>query len=286
MKFSVFTVMTPDLTPEELIPKLKAYGYDGVEWRCKETSSELQKEQPSFWGNNLCTIDPNDSKEQREGLQKMTERHGVETLSINPYLTIGDLQGTEQMMKIAKEMGASHIRLAFPSYDRSVSYNVLFEGMIEYLKEVQELARAYGVKGLVETHHKTIIPSVGLTYRAVESCDPNHIGVIFDPGNMVHEGFENYRMGMELLGPYLAHIHIKNGIWQKEKTIEDGTELWEPSWSPVHAGIVDWRQFIADLQAVGYDGYLGFEDFSGTYLTDEALQRNIEYMRHLVEAVS
>jgi sugar phosphate isomerase/epimerase len=33
MKFAVFTVMLPDLSPEEAVKALARAGYDGVEWR-------------------------------------------------------------------------------------------------------------------------------------------------------------------------------------------------------------------------------------------------------------
>ena len=45
----------------------------------------------------------------------------------------------------------------------------------------------------------TISCSAGLAHRLVNGFDPDHIGVLFDPGSMVHEGYESYRMGMELL---------------------------------------------------------------------------------------
>ncbi|HXV98275.1 MAG TPA: sugar phosphate isomerase/epimerase, partial [Anaerolineae bacterium] len=44
MKFGVFTVMLPDLTPEEAVQAIKASGYDGVEWRVAPTLSEGRAE--------------------------------------------------------------------------------------------------------------------------------------------------------------------------------------------------------------------------------------------------
>ncbi|MEZ4633201.1 MAG: hypothetical protein R2880_21225 [Deinococcales bacterium] len=36
MKLGVFTVMLPDLSPDEVAAALKTYGYDGVEWRVSD----------------------------------------------------------------------------------------------------------------------------------------------------------------------------------------------------------------------------------------------------------
>lgn len=61
----------------------------------------------------------------------------------------------------------------------------------------------------------TLISSPSAAYRALEGFDPAHIGLIFDPGNMVNEGFEDYQKSFELLGDYIAHIHIKTASWRR-----------------------------------------------------------------------
>jgi sugar phosphate isomerase/epimerase len=158
---------------------------------------------------------------------------------------------------------------------------LLFAKEIAYLREAELLCRQYGVKGLIETHHVTIAASASAAYRLVEGFNPDHIGVLYDPGNMVYEGFENYRMGMELLGPYLAHVHVKNAVWRQTGAAEDGAARWAGGWSPIKQGIVPWKQVIEDLRAVRYDGYLGVEDFSGELSSDDMLQSFADYMRSL-----
>lgn len=286
MKYTVFTVMTPDLTPADLTASLKEYGYSGVEWRCKHVPAEIKGDKPSYWGNNLCTIDPDATDEELDGWLRLTQEQGLEVTAVTPYLTCGDLAATERVLQIASKLGAKTIRVGVPSYDRKTNYNTLYEQATRYLSEVQELCKQYRVKGLVETHHLTISCSAALAHRLVNGFDPDHIGVLYDPGNMVHEGYENYRMGMELLGPYLAHVHVKNAGWVKGERRADGTQEWSTPWMFASEGIVNWQQVIGDLKAVGYDGTIGFEDFSSTYPTKEALQRNIAYIRSLVDANS
>jgi sugar phosphate isomerase/epimerase len=177
------------------------------------------------------------------------------------------------------------IRVGVPFYDGTKHFNQLFELEQNYLKGVEPLAKQYGVKCLVETHHNTITASASSAYRLVSNFDPNHIGVLFDPGNMVHEGFENFRMGMELLGPYLAHVHIKNTGWKKTDAREDGSQAWASYWEPNLQGIVNWRQVLTDLKAVGYDGYLGVEDFSGLYESKELLKKYGEETRAILASI-
>lgn len=279
MKLSVFTVATPDLQPEELAKAAADAGIEGIEWRFKEIPADAAKEKPSFWRHNRCSMDPNGTQEDWLRFQQAADKHGLRSLAVVPYLTCGDVEGTEKVMQAAKLIGASFIRVGIPGYDRKRNYNELYDQAVRYLHEVQDLAAAYGVKGVVETHHLTITPSAGLTHRLVSHFNPQHIGVLYDPGNMVHEGYENYRMGLELLGPYLAHVHVKNGGYRKMPA-EDGTSAaWSGEWVPLDQGAVPWKQVIQDLQSVGYEGYYGIEDFSGTFESREMLLRFAEQMK-------
>lgn len=278
MKLSVFTVATPDLTPEELAKAAMDAGIEGIEWRCKDIPQEAMNEKPSFWRNNRCSMNPDGSEEEWLRFRHAAERYGRKSLAVVPYLTCGDVEATDRVMKAASLLDASFVRVGIPVYDRTVNYNDLYQSAVAYLTEVERMASSYGLKALVETHHHTIAPSASLAYRLVRHFHPDHIGVLYDPGNMVHEGYENYRMGLELLGPYLAHVHVKNAGYQKISASDTGAAAWTSAWSPLHEGAVPWRQVIEDLEAVGYDGYFGIEDFSGTHDSREMLIRFAERM--------
>jgi len=101
------------------------------------------------------------------------------------------------------------------------------------------------------------------------------VGVIYDPGNMVYEGYEQWKMGMELLGEYLRHVHVKNSAWGKERT-----GAWRAEAARLEEGIVDWRRVVADLREVGYGGYLSLEDFSGQD-TLTKLKRDLAFLKGL-----
>ncbi|OCT11254.1 xylose isomerase [Paenibacillus pectinilyticus] len=272
MKLSVFTVATPDLTPEELAKAAVAAGIDGIEWRFKDIPADATQEKPSFWRNNLCSIDPAASDAELERFKLAALNENLVNLSITPYLNNCDVAETENVFKAAQKVGVPFIRVGVPGYDRTQNYNDLFAKAVDYLHHCQELSQQYGVKGIIEIHHQTISTSASSAHRLVAGFNPDHIGVLHDAGNMVHEGFENYRMGLELLGPYLAHVHVKNAAWKLTGEEEDGIKLWKSDWSPIDEGIVNWKQLFSDLKAVGYDGYLGIEDFSGQYGSADMLK--------------
>ena len=57
MKLSIFTVAVPDLDANELASAAAA-GIAGVEWRYRGIPEDAMSEQPSYWRNNRCSIDP------------------------------------------------------------------------------------------------------------------------------------------------------------------------------------------------------------------------------------
>ncbi|MFC5467988.1 sugar phosphate isomerase/epimerase family protein [Cohnella suwonensis] len=287
MKLSVFTVATPDMTPEKLAAAAKKAGLSGIEWRYTEVPADVRGSEPSFWGNNLCTISPSGGTAELDRFKRAAEEAGLVSLSVTPYLRAGDLEATEKVLQAAKHIGASYIRVGVPGYDRTKPFEELFKLGREYLAEAEKLCRKYGVKGLVETHHVTIAASASGARRLVEGFDPNHIGVLYDPGNLAHEGYENYRMGLEILGPYLAHVHVKNAAWKPAERAEDGSLGWSSDWAPMKDGVVPWRQVIGDLAAVGYDGYVGIEDFSKQFADSaDMLQYFADYIGGLIAELS
>ena len=74
----------------------------------------------------------------------------------------------------------------------------------------------------IETHFGNIAASASLAHRLVSQFDPQFIGVVYDPGNMVYEGYECWRTGFELLGPYLHEVHAKNATWVPVDKVPEG----------------------------------------------------------------
>ena len=275
MKVGVFTVGLPDLMPEEAVREIKDAGYDGVEWRVTRVPDEVKGEEPSFWGNNLCTLQPTEEEAQRA--RRLSEEVGLEVPGLGTYVAVGDLEAADEAMRFAVTAGAPQVRVGAGPLDGS--YEESFSAAREFLGGVEEMAGSHGVKALVEIHHKTICPSASLAHRLVSAFDPERIGVIFDPGNMAQEGFEDYRIGLELLGPYLAHVHIKNSAFERP----EGGGVWKPGWAPLEDGVVDFEFLFAALGSVGYGGWLVIEDFSAARPTRETLRHNLGFVQTFVE---
>lgn len=285
MKYSVFTVMTPSWELEELTSRLSAAGYDGVEWRVqkalKETPDPIPPREAWFWQYNKATLDVDAIEEDAARAEAACRKSGLEMLSLASYLTPGEFEKIERVMKAARATGARMIRLFPYGYKDGDRYVELFDKARGEMRTVCEMARQYGVEVNLEIHMNTIIPSASAAYRLVEGLDADYVGFVYDAGNMTNEGYEQYSLGLQLLGDYVHHVHIKDGcLVQTEK---DGKSAFAHQWTVIGQGAVNFEKQRDALRLIGYNRYLSFEDFTCTQSDEEKLANNLAYIRSVFE---
>jgi len=277
-KYCVFTVMTPDLGLEEAASTLRSLGYEGVEWRV----SKIPKEAPAtvdFWRGNRATVDASKVLEEAPGVKALSDRYGLAIPALGTYVTAKELGEVRRSMEAARIMGCPQIRVGVPGYDGSRNYNELFDEAVEDYGRVEALAKEYRVRANMEIHMGNICPSASAARQFLSNFNPKHVGAIYDPGNMACEGYENWQMGLEILGPYLAHVHVKNSKWEVVSE-EDGVKRWRATMCGIKEGHVYWGDVLAALRKVGYKGWLSFEDFSKGD-TRTKLKEDIGYLKSL-----
>ena len=193
-RYSAFTVMMPEYTLEEAAALLAKLGYNGVEWRVHSVPSHLP-DRVDFWRGNRATVDIDTIIARAPTVRKISEDAGLYIIGLGTYLSYKLIDDVERCMEAARIMGCDAIRVSAPKYDGSENYNDLYEQSVDGYGRIEELARDYGVRANVEIHHGNICCSPSLAYRLVSNFDPDFVGVIFDPGNMAYEGFENWQLG-------------------------------------------------------------------------------------------
>ena len=291
MKLAVYTVSLPEYNPEEAVAAIKEMGYDAVEWRVDSTAGIPRSMFPKdideyafrYWLDNKATLNVDDIYNDCLKAKQLCDAAGLEIVNLATSLR-GDDARLESILKAAAAIGCKTIRGPLERYDPTKPYAQQFDGFREYLRHVEPLLRKYGVKMLIETHHGMLVSSASSAMRMLECFDPDYFGLIFDPGNMVYEGFENYQMGFEMLGKYLAHVHVKNAALVPNGEDEFGAVKYKQAWMPLNKGSADLKAMIAALVKVGYDGMLSVEDFSNEKSTREKLEENVTYLRQLIAA--
>ncbi len=283
MKYAFFTVSSPTLTLEEVAPRLQELGYDG--WELRVVDEPPNPKGMEFWHGNKSTLPASTFTDEIERVKKLSADHKLEIPNLGTYVRSNDEWSLiEQAVANAVAIGAPSLRINVPAYSSDQAFMPIWNQAREDFKRIEELVAKNNVKALIETHMGTICPSASSARMMVEGLDPKNVGIIHDLGNMVYEGFENYRMGLEMLGDYLGLVHVKNTTMYPFKTREDNTVEWRQKFWPMHQGVADVKALVTALFDVGYDGWISFEDFSTQQKIDDRMKFNIEYVRGLVDA--
>jgi sugar phosphate isomerase/epimerase len=275
VRFSVFTASTPEWTPVEAATTLAEQGWDGIEWRITDQDAAAV---PGFWAGNRATWTLSGLEESLPQIASITRDAGLEFSGLGGYARCDNHSDVERMLAATAVLGAERVRVTMPRAD-SGEYSALFAAARADLEWVAERAAHHGVTALVELHHETITPSASAAFRLVDGLDPASVGVIHDLGNLVIEGRERHASAFELLGPYLAHVHIKNVRWVAGAPDRDGLVAWHDEWAPLRAGQADVRAYVAALVRHGYDGWITLEDFSTELPLAQRTADNLAFIR-------
>ena len=284
MKYSVTSVILPELDVAETCALLQELGFDGVEWRIRYTKPDAVGKGYGFWGEHKADLSPGNIAAKAEEVARITADHGLAIPGIAANLGTNDLDDIKRLAEGVAKMGPIPIRVGAPrGYDRTVNYNVLYEEAVDAYGKVVNVLKPLGLRVLIEIHGRTIMPSASLAYRIASNFTPDEMGVIYDINNMAKDGFETFRIGMELLGDYLQHCHA-GGWWHVAGEPDgNGTVQWDYKGCGLAESILDVPQFMADLAAVNYDGFISIEDFREMDYR-EKLAPQLAYLKALEEA--
>jgi sugar phosphate isomerase/epimerase len=283
MRFAVCTVAMPEFTPAEAVATLRRLGYDGIEWRVVD--QRPAEGAPEFWAGNRCTWPLETFVADAPRIRALTDGAALAMPAVGTYVGCGDPEAVERAMRGVAALGAPQLRVNVPRYGGGPGYLRLRERARAEYEEVAALARTHGVRALVEIHHGTLLPSASAAAAFLDGLDPRWVGAIHDAGNMVHEGHEHYRLGLEVLGPYLAHVHLKNARWEAAGHRADGSAAWRVAWAPLDGGQVDVAALFRALREVGYDGWISLEDFSVERPLEARLRDDLAFMRRVAADV-
>lgn len=279
MKYSVTSVVLPDLDLVETCQLLQELGYEGVEWRVRHTPPGAAGKGYANWGEHKTDLSPDTIGKRAPEVARITADHGLEIPAIAANLRANETEDIKKLADGVAAMGRIPIRIGAPrGYDRTVPYEELFKEAADAYRTVLDILRPYGIKCIIEIHGGTIMVSASLACRLASLFSPEEFGVIYDVNNMTRDGFETFRIGMELLGEYLAHCHV--GGWHPivRGRRDDGALEWQWEGCDLADSMLDIPQFMADLKAVGYNGFISIEDFRDMDHRKK-LRRQIAFLR-------
>jgi len=283
MRYSATTVMMPQLGLEEQAALLKRLGFDGVEWRVRRVADDQRGKGYSEWGEHKNDLTPENFAANAARMKKVAADHGLAIAGIASAASADDLEQVKLLAEGAAACGAPSFRVWCPRwYDKQTPYQVLFDEAVAAFDKALDAIKGHGVRIIVEIHGNTIHVSASLAHRLVSHFSPDRICCIFDPQNMVSDGFETTEIAVELLGPYLGHVHAGgHRPVEKGRDKATGTVEWDWPGCPMAEGLYDYRRLLKKLKAVGYQGFVSIEDFRSEVPLEARLKEGVEYLKRV-----
>ncbi len=154
----------------------------------------------------------------------------------------------KQIADFARHLGVRPVgvHLGFVAHDENSSG---YKDMVALTQELCDYLATNDQVLHLETGQE---PADVLDAFLVDVARPN-IGINFDPANMILYGIGEPLPALKQLGRWVRSIHCKDAKWSDQPAVTWGTE------TPVGAGDVDFKQFLAVLDEIGYSGPLTIE---------------------------
>ena len=160
-----------------------------------------------------------------------------------------------------------------------------YELMASGLTQVADEAAKHGVSLTLELQHQTYTDTAESMIRMLDMIDRPNVGANPDMGNLVwvyatpHDPMEE---AIVKLAPLANYVHMKSPT---RLFIPDLNRSIFLRGTLLAQGSVDWRYCLSALADAGYDGWLTFEGNFEAWDFQWAMERNVEYVRSILEYI-
>lgn len=251
------TAVLPKFSYKDVVEVAISAGYQGIELRVDDRYHK-SLEELSYQGSFI---------------KRQLSQVGLQVPVLNSYIPINDEYAVDLLLSCCQKMNVPKARVVLPrscrasvsrqanvkeiipSYEVNQEPKELIYELKKTLKRLEAKARLSGVKLLLELHWGTVMSSFSSAYLLTDDLDPNHIGITFDPANMMIEGKEDWEFGLKLVRSHVANVHVKNVAWTSDY------RGWVWHWTPATHGMVNWSELISLLTQSQYSGDYAIEDF-------------------------
>ena len=272
-QISMYTLIGKELSLEECIRLTADSGFDAIDIRMRDDGDHI-----------LPTI----SDEEAEQVRVMVEDTGLHVSGLTTYWEAGkvdrgearaELDGIARSLEVASILGAGFMRISSGDYSREYDYEVHRAAFRDQIMRVAAMGAAHGIVVTPEQHGGRYIASAGQCMDMLRGLEHPNLGIVFDPGNAVSEGFERPWVQVRMLGSWIKNVHVKNRMTAEGEPCQHARL---PGGNVrVNEGVLDWDEIADELAATGYDGYLTCEDFASFDSLEEKFRWNAEFLRGL-----
>lgn len=213
------------------------------------------------------------SDEELQQVRAIVDQAGLEVSMITADMNIPQnneqspqaLQNFEPTLHVAEVLGSRLIRVCLKQ-----------ESDIPHAQRACDQAAERGMQLVHQFHPACLFEELEKSIAVLKQIDRPNFGVIYEPASLLMCGQEYGEQVMREILPWLKNVYVQNLV-----ITEDGPyhlETWclgdrpfqlLPYWDDSGRGI-DFRQVLAGLTAVGYDGFFTIHQAEGIVTADDA----------------
>jgi sugar phosphate isomerase/epimerase len=221
-------------------------------------------------------ISPDDVAAGARRCAEASRAHGLTVCAVSASadLALLDPADVGAVVEACVTTGSRIGRMFAPQVDRAMPLAPQLAALSEALRVHADGFSAHGVTLVIELSQETLLPSPELLIRACEALDPQAVGALYDPANMIVEGNLHPWLALEVLGDYLHHVHVKNEAFVRT---DDG---WAEAVVQLDTGLVDWPEVFGELDRRRYRGWIVID-----HLTSDATEDRLRFEQELVETM-
>ena len=274
-KLIAFCKWCQHLPLDKLAKTLKKLGFDGVDLPCRPGS----------------TITHANGSEKLPEAKKIFEDHGLRLERLVTSLREANIE-TERLLEVIQRLGIKKIRIGGYGIEKEENARIKLDEARRKLLALEKLLAKYGVGGGIQNHSGDALEvNISSCLLMLQDCDPQWIGVQYDPGHLTLSG-EGIKVALELLGPYLNSVNFKSP--RQDYFIDPVTNRlsYKPVWVPLRDGMLDVPAVLKALQEAGYTDPISIHAEYRTYFyhidqdieaTNQLVAEDLAYVREVMK---
>ncbi|MDR0709602.1 MAG: sugar phosphate isomerase/epimerase [Spirochaetaceae bacterium] len=203
MRYSFMSFSVPGMALKEVLAAAGRYGYAGFE--------------PRIGSGHAHGIETGASPKALKEARSLAQDAGVSICCLATGCVLADpgrkaeqLEQGKRAVELAGALGCPAIRVFGGLISGGVSRERAFETLISSAAELQNFAKGAGVAVCIETHDDWCDPAA-----ASKAARESGAFVNWDIMHSFLEGKSPPERAFELLGPYIRHVHIHDGYYDK-----------------------------------------------------------------------
>ena len=251
LRLGLFSGGVPEWPVERFVEAARSAGFEGVEWELRLDGRHIDRRDVAAGARRCASA-------------ASSVELPVCAVSAHPSLSVLDEEDVSALVEACRQTDAPIGRMFAPPPHRATPAAAQLDAVSDALRAHAAGFGSHGVTLVIELAQETVIPSPELLRRVCEELDPRAVGGLYDPANMVVEGNLTPWLALELLGPYLHHVHVKNWAFLER----DG--CWADAITQLDTGLVDWPLIFGELEERDYEGWV-VVDHPSAQASDERL---------------